>query len=62
MNLSQKMIRYRAKNDLTQEALARIVGVSCSTIISAEKGKRMSRLVEEKIKLVVERSARNDVI
>ncbi|MGX7030301.1 helix-turn-helix transcriptional regulator [Vagococcus zengguangii] len=43
--ISNQVIKYRKKAGLTQEALAKLVGVSRRTIVSLEKGNYTPSLV-----------------
>lgn len=54
MNLSERMIEYRAKERISQKELARRVGVTLQTINSIENGlQEPSRLTKAKIDLVI---------
>lgn len=53
MTLSERIIEYRAREDISQEKFAARVGVGRSTIIKAENGRRISRLNEAKINRVL---------
>lgn len=55
MALKDKMIRFRAKHNLSQDALAGKAGVSKQTIYMIETGQQNpSRLTEQKILLAME--------
>lgn len=55
MELKDMMVRYRAKNRMTQTDLAQECGVSLQTINSVENGTQTpSKVTEAKIRLVVE--------
>lgn len=54
MTLQERMIEYRAKNDITQRELAEKVGVSVQTINSVENGTQTpAKVTQAKIELVV---------
>ena len=53
MTLSEKIIEYRARNDLSQSEFAAKVGVGRDIIGRAENGRKVSRLTEAKINLVL---------
>lgn len=58
MTLSEQMIRYRAKNKLTQKDFAEKVGVSVQTICSVETGQQSpSSTTRAKIEMVMEEEA-----
>lgn len=53
--LSDKMVRFRAKHRINQKQLAQMCGLSTQTINSVETGQQNpSRVTEAKIRLVVE--------
>ena len=55
LSLSEKMIRYRAKERISQKELADRCGVSLQTINSVENEiQTPSRLTETKIRMIVE--------
>ena len=55
MSLADEMVRYRAKERISQTELAKRVGVSLQTINSVETGQQTpSKLTEQKIRLVIE--------
>lgn len=51
--LSEKMVEYRAKHNLTQKQLAELCGLTAQTIVKAEQGKPLTRLTEKKIELKI---------
>lgn len=51
--LSDRMIEYRARENISQAELAARVGVDRGVINKAENGKHISRLTEAKIELVL---------
>ena len=54
MTLQERMIEYRAKNDITQRELAEKIGVSVQTINSVENGTQTpSKVTQAKIELLV---------
>lgn len=54
MKLSNDVVRFRAKNRLSQKKLAEMCGVTTQTISNIESGVRMpSRVTETKIRLVI---------
>lgn len=54
MTLQERMIEYRAKNDITQRQLAEKIGVSVQTINSVENGTQTpSKITQAKIELLV---------
>lgn len=57
MTLKEKILRYRAKNGLTQQEFADKCGISRYTIIAAENNDKISAISETKIKLVIEEEA-----
>ena len=55
MTLSEKMIRYRAKNRLSQREFAKKCGVTVQTICSVENDKQKAgKLTEQKILIAME--------
>lgn len=61
MTLQELMVRYRAKERISQAKLAERCGVSTQTIYSVENGLQTpSRLTETKIRLVVQEGENND--
>ncbi len=55
MTLPEEMVRYRAKERISQTELAKRCGVSLQTINSIENGTQdPSRVTEQKIRLVIE--------
>ena len=59
MTLSDRMIEYRARENISQAELASRVGVDRGTILKSENGGTVSRLTEAKIELVL-KGAHND--
>ncbi len=54
MTLQEKMVMFRAKENLTQKQLAERVGISVQTINGIENETQMpSRLTQAKIELVI---------
>ena len=54
MELSEKMIKFRARNRMTQKDRANAAGVSLQTICNIETGQQSpSRVTAEKILLVI---------
>lgn len=53
MKLSDRMIEYRARENISQAELAARVGVDRGVINKAENGKHISRLTAAKIELVL---------
>lgn len=53
MELREMMLNYRAKNAMSQDDLAKKVGVSRLTIWNAENGKSVSEVVERRIKMAI---------
>lgn len=53
MKLSEKMVEYRAKHDLTQKQLAELCGITAQTVIKAEQGKPLTRRTAKKIELAI---------
>ena len=54
MTLGERMVVYRAKNRLSQRALASLCGVTSQTINSVENGvQKPSKLTLAKIELVI---------
>lgn len=51
--LSDKMVEYRAKHNLTQKQLAELCGLTAQTIVKAEQGKPLTRLTAKKIELTI---------
>ena len=51
--LSEKMVEYRAKHNLTQKKLAELCGITVQTVIKAEQGKPLTRLTAKKIELKI---------
>lgn len=53
MELSEKMVEYRAKHNLTQKKLAELCGITVQTVVKAEQGKPLTRLTKKKIELAI---------
>lgn len=53
MTLQEQIIRYRAKNNLSQKEFGALIGLTKQTISGIENGKSASKLTEEKIRLLV---------
>lgn len=53
MTLAERIIAYRAREDISQSELAARVGVGRDIIGRAENGRNVSRLTEAKIELVL---------
>lgn len=54
MSLTEKMVRYRAKNGLSMKKSAELAGVTTQTWQHVERGiQKPSRLTEYKIKLLI---------
>lgn len=53
MELSEKMVEYRAKHNLTQKQLAELCGITAQTVVKAEQGKPLTRLTAKKIELAI---------
>lgn len=51
--LSEKMVEYRAKHNLTQKRLAELCGITVQTVVKAEQGKPLTRLTAKKIELII---------
>lgn len=51
--LSEKMVEYRAKHNLTQKQLAELCGLTAQTIVKAEQGKPLTRRTAKKIELII---------
>jgi DNA-binding XRE family transcriptional regulator len=55
MSLQEEMIRYRAKERISQTELARRCGLTVQTINSVENGSQTpSKLTEAKIRMILE--------
>lgn len=55
MSLQEEMIRYRAKENISQTELARRCGVTLQTINSVENGNQNpSKVTEAKIRMILE--------
>lgn len=53
-NISEEIIRFRAKNNLSQKEFAHLVGLSEKTINRTECGAKPSRITLAKIKMAIE--------
>jgi len=51
VDLSEKILCFRAKHNLTQEQLAKLCRLSKLTIIKAEHGDEVSRITRKKIEI-----------
>ena len=61
MDISEKMVAYRAKERISQAELARRCGVSLQTINSIEMGHQSpSRVTLAKIEMVLKGESEND--
>ena len=59
MNLCEEMLKYRAKNKISQEKAASMAGVAKQTWYSIENGlQKPSKITEMKIKLVIEQEVK----
>lgn len=54
-NLAEASVYYRARNNLSQEELAKQCGVTRATIYNVESGKSVSRRTEAKIRILMEK-------
>lgn len=53
MEISKMLLSYRAKNDLTQEELAKKLGITQTWLCNLESGRyKTSRVLEMKIKML----------
>ena len=53
MEISKILLSYRAKNDLTQEELAKKLGITQTWLCNLESGRyKTSRVLEMKIKML----------
>lgn len=57
MTLSERIIEYRTREELSLEAFAARAGLDRSTIYHAESGRSVSKSTEAKIKRVLEEAA-----
>lgn len=56
MTLQEEMVKFRAKNNISQKKLAELASVSLQTINSVENGlQKPSKLTEQKIRMVIQR-------
>ena len=61
MTLSERMVLYRAKHNLSQRAFAERVGLSLQTVNSVETGQQNpSRVTEAKINLLIEEDEKKE--
>ncbi len=62
MTLSERMVLYRAKHNLSQRAFAGKVGLSLQTVNSIETGQQSpSRVTEAKINLLIEEDEKKEI-
>ena len=55
MEISEMLLTYRAKNNLTQEELAKKLGITQTWLCNLESGRyKTSRVLEMKIKMLME--------
>ena len=55
MEISKMLLTYRAKNDLTQEELAKKLGITQVWLCNLESGRyKASKVLEMKIKMLME--------
>ena len=55
MEISKMLLTYRAKNDLTQEKLAKKLGITQVWLCNLESGRyKASKVLEMKIKMLME--------
>ena len=54
MTLSDEVIQFRARHNLTQEELAALVGFTRQTILNIESGKSVRRTTEVKVRAVMD--------
>ena len=55
MEISEMLLTYRAKNNLTQEELAKKLGITQTWLCNLESGRyKTSRVLEMKIKMLTE--------
>ena len=55
MEISEMLLTYRAKNDLTQEELAKKLGITQVWLCNLESGRyKASKVLEMKIKMLTE--------
>ena len=60
MELSEKILRFRAKHDLTQRQFAKLCGLSVRTIVSAENGE-VSKFARAKIEYHMEEAENGSI-
>ena len=62
MTLAERMLDYRAKENISQKELARRVGVTLQTVNSIETRQQTpSRLTVAKIELIIGKDEKNNV-
>lgn len=62
MTLAERMLDYRAKENISQKELARRVGVTLQTVNSIETQQQTpSRLTVAKIELIIGKDEKNNV-
>lgn len=62
MDLRERIIRYRAKNRLTQKEMAQRCGIAQQTLCSVETGQQTpGKMTLAKIELVLEEDEKNEV-
>ena len=55
MEISEMLLTYRAKNNLTQEELAKKLGITQTWLCNLESGRyKASKVLEMKIKMLME--------
>lgn len=59
MKLSEKMVEYRARHDMTQKKLAEKCSLSVNTVARAERGGPLNRLTIKKIEMEIEEGIDN---
>lgn len=59
-DLAQSCIKYRAEHGLSQEALAKLCGVTRETVNKVENGKSVLKTTEAKIRMkIIEKGCNN---
>lgn len=53
MTLAERIIEFRAHNNLTQTEFANMVGVSMLTVWRAENGENINKITKSKIEQVI---------
>lgn len=51
--MKERLLRFREKHGLSQIALAKMIGISPTTIVRLEKGGKPSTIVEGKINKII---------